>query len=263
MDLIKTIKRKIFNEFIDIIEWIVHTPETIIWHFYRNQAEIKNGAELIVREKQIAVLANNGQIGDIYPQGKYKLVPINMPIISTLKGWNYNFKSSFNVDIYFVNTKHFLNFRWDTEKPVKINDTEFGPIRMRALGSYSFHVQDNPIVFIRNVAGKDGRFTTDSITEQLRKFVFAKFTNYLTDSKIDTLKLVANLNEFSNDVTIALKDDFSDYGIDLIKFSVEKISLSEAIEAALDEHTNKNIVGKMVTYTQMHFNDSSQHVENN
>ena len=263
MGLIKKIKQKTFSELIDIIEWIVHTPETIIWRFSRYKADIKNGAQLIVRKDQIAVLASNGQLADIYQPGHYELTPFNMPITSTLKGWKYNFSSPFNVDVYFVNTKQFLNFSWGTENPIKINDPKFGPIRMRAFGSYCFRVQDDPIVFIRNVAGKDGKFTTDSVTEQMRKFVIAKFTNYLTESKIAALNLVANLNEFSNDVTIALKDDFSDYGIELTRFSIEKISLSEAVKAALDECTNKNVVGKMVTYTQMHFSDSPKDVVKN
>ena len=263
MGLIKKIKQKVFSELTEIIEWIVHTPETIIWRFSGNQAEIKNGAQLIVREKQIAVLAKNSQLADVYQQGNYKLIPINMPILSTLKGWKYNFSSSFKVDVYFVNTKQFLNFHWDTEKPIKINDPKFGAIRLRAFGSYSFRVQDDPIVFIRNVAGRDGKFTTDSVIEQLRKFVIAKFTNYLKETKIDALKLVTSLNEFSNDVTLALKKDFTNYGIELTKFSVENISLSETVKAVLDEQTSKSVVGKMVTYTQMHFTDSAKDTVNN
>ena len=263
MGIFKKIKQVLFDEFVEIIEWIVHTPETIIWRYSHAHANIKNGAQLIVRKEQVAVLINKGQIADVYEPGRYDLTTVNMPILSTLKGWNYDFSSPFKMDIYFVNTKEFLNFRWDTENPIMVCIPEFGPIRLRALGSYCFRVQDDPIVFIRKVAGTDGHFTTDSITEQLRKFVIAKFTDFLTESNIAAFKLATNLNELSNEATIALKDDFADYGIELTKFLVEKVSLPEAVEAALDYHSSKRVVGKMATYTQMHFTDSLKKEVNN
>lgn len=256
MSILKKIKQVVFDEFVELIEWIVHTPETIIWRFSLAHSNIKNGAQLIVRKEQVAVLVNKGQIADVYEPGHYELTSVNMPILSTLKGWNYGFNSPFKVDIYFVNTKEFLNFKWDTEKPIMVCIPEFGAIRLRAFGTYSFQVQNDPIVFIRKVAGTDGHFTTDSITEQLRKFVISKFTNYLTESSIAAIELASNLDELSNEATIALKKDFADYGIELKKFVVEKVSLPEAVEVALDEQTSKRVVGKIATYSQMHFTDS-------
>ncbi len=261
MGVLRKIKQLLFDEISEIIEWIVHTPETIIWCF--SHANIKNGAKLIVRKEQVAVLVNKGQIADVYEQGRYDLTTVNMPILSTLKGWKYGFTSPFKVDVYFVNTKEFLNFEWGTENPLLIHIPEFGAIRLRAFGSYSFRVQDDPIVFIRKIAGTDGKFTTESIIEQLRKFVIAKFTDYLTESNIAALKLTSNLNELSNEATFAMKNDFSEYGIELTKFIVEKVSLPKAVEIALDERSSKRIVGKMATYTQMHFTDSFKDVLTN
>ena len=263
MSLFRKIKQKAFSEFIDIIEWTDDTADTMIWRFPRYQAEIKNGAQLTVRETQVAVLVNEGQFADIYQPGRYELTTSNMPILTTLKGWKYGFNSPFKVDVYFVNTKQFLNLRWGTANPIMMRDPEFGPIRMRAFGSYCFRVEPDPIKFIRNVAGTDGNFTTESITEQLRNFVITKFTDYLAESKIAALDLAANLNEFSSELNIALKDDFSEYGIELTKFLIENISLPEAVEEALDKRTSMGVIGNMTTYTQMQFADSLKDAANN
>ena len=263
MGIFNKIKDKAFNEFIDIIEWTDDTADTMIWRFPRYQAEIKTGAQLTVRETQIAVLVNEGQFADVYQPGRYELTTSNMPILTTLKGWKYGFNSPFKVDVYFVNTKQFLNLRWGTSNPIMMRDPEFGPIRMRAFGSYCFRVEADPIKFIRNVAGTDGNFTTASVTEQLRNFVITKFTDYLAESKIAALDLAANLNEFSSELTIGLKSDFSDYGIELTKFLIENISLPEAVEEALDKRTSMGVIGDMTTYTQMQFADSLKDSANN
>ena len=263
MSLLRKIKQKAFSEFIDIIEWTDDTADTMIWRFPRYQAEIKNGAQLTVRETQIAVLVNEGQFADVFQPGRYELTTSNMPILTTLKGWKYGFNSPFKVDVYFVNTKQFLNLRWGTANPIMMRDPEFGPIRMRAFGSYCFRVQPDPIKFIRNVAGTDGNFTTESVTEQLRNFVITKFTDYLAESKIAALDLAANLNEFSSELNIALKNDFADYGIELTKFLIENISLPEAVEEALDKRTSMGVIGNMTTYTQMQFADSLKDAANN
>ena len=263
MGIFNKIKDKAFNEFIDIIEWTDDTADTMIWRFPRYQAEIKTGAQLTVRETQIAVLVNEGQFADVYQPGRYELTTSNMPILTTLKGWKYGFNSPFKVDVYFVNTKQFLNLRWGTSNPIMMRDPEFGPIRMRAFGSYCFRVEADPIKFIRNVAGTDGNFTTASVTEQLRNFVITKFTDYLAESKIAALDLAANLNEFSSELTIGLKGDFSDYGIELTKFLIENISLPEAVEEALDKRTSMGVIGDMTTYTQMQFADSLKDSANN
>jgi len=248
---------KLRAEFIDIIEWTDTTSDTILWRFPRFQSEIKNGAQLTVRETQVAVLVNEGQFADIYPPGRHELSTSNMPILTTLKGWKYGFNSPFKVEVYFVNTKQFLNMRWGTANPIMLRDPEFGPIRMRAFGSYCFRVDANdPTKFITNVAGTSGEFTTEGISEQLRNFVITKFTDYLASSKIAALDLASNLNEFSSSLNIALKDDFAEYGIEITKFLVENISLPEAVEQALDKRTSMGVIGNMGAYTQMQFADS-------
>lgn len=256
MGLFNKIKEKAFNEFIDIIEWLDDTQDTIIWRFPRYQSEIKHGAQLTVRESQVAVLVNEGQFADVFQPGRHELSTNNMPILTTIKGWKYGFNSPFKVDVYFVSTKQFLNLKWGTQNPIMMRDAEFGPIRLRAFGSYCFKVEADPTKFIRNVAGTDGNFTTDSIKDQLRNFVITKFTDHLAESKIAALDLAANLNEFSQGLTEQLKPDFSDYGIELTKFLVENISLPPAVEEALDKRTSMGVIGNMQQYTQMQFADS-------
>ncbi|MCL1974241.1 MAG: SPFH domain-containing protein [Bacteroidetes bacterium] len=251
------ILNKLRAEFIDIIEWTDQTSDTMIWRFPRYQAEIKNGAQLTVRESQVAILVNEGQFADIYPPGRHVLETNNMPILTTIMGWKYGFNSPFKVDVYFVNTKQFLNLRWGTPNPIMMRDPEFGPIRMRAFGSYCFRIDaKDPTKFITNVAGTSGEFTTEGISEQLRNFVITKFTDHLAESKIAALDMAANLNEFSGALCASLKDDFAEYGIELTKFLVENISLPEAVEQALDKRTSMGVIGNMGAYTQMQFADS-------
>lgn len=263
MALFNKIKQKAFGEFIDIIEWTDDTSDTMIWRFPRYNSEIKNGAQLTVRETQVAVLVNEGQFADVFQPGRHELTTSNMPILTTIRGWKYGFNSPFKVDVYFVNTKQFLNQRWGTANPIMMRDPEFGPIRLRAFGSYNFRVQGDPIPFIKNVAGTSGEFTTEGISEQLRNFVITKFTDYLGESKIAALDLAANMNEFSQELTIGLKDDFAEYGIELTRFLVENISLPEAVEEALDRRTSMGVIGNMTAYTQMQFADSLKDSANN
>jgi membrane protease subunit (stomatin/prohibitin family) len=238
MSIFKRAKQKTISEFIGIIEWNVVTADRMIWRFPRYQAEIKYGAQLTVRESQVVVLVNEGQFADVYKPGRYELTTRNMPILTNQRGWKHGFNSPFKVDIYFVNSKQFFNLRWGTANPIVMCDPDFGPIRVRAYGSYCFRVEPNPIRFIRNVAGTDGNFTIESVKEQLRNFVISKFTHYLGESRIAALDLATNLNEFSNELTLALKNDFSEYGIELINFKIENISLPEGVEEALDKKTN-------------------------
>ncbi len=263
MTFFNKLKQKAFAEFIDIIEWTDETTDTIIWRFPRYNSEIKNGAQLTVRETQIAILVNEGKFADVFQPGRYELTTANMPILTTMRGWKYGFNSPFKVDVYFVNTKQFLNQRWGTANPIMMRDPEFGPIRIRAFGSFNFKVQPDPIPFIQNVAGTSGEFTTEGISDQLRNFVITKFTDYLGESQIAALDLAANLNEFSEELTVALKDDFAEYGIELTRFLIENISLPEAVEEALDKRTSMGVIGNMTAYTQMQFADSLKDAANN
>src|SRR5574344_2648789 len=133
---------KLRGEFIDIIEWIDDSNDTMVYRFERYQNEIKNGAKLTVREGQVAVFINEGQLADVFQPGMYTLNTQNLPILATLKGWKYGFNSPFKAEVYFVSTKQFVDLKWGTPNPVMLRDPEFGPIRIRAFGNYSIQVTD-------------------------------------------------------------------------------------------------------------------------
>lgn len=246
------------NEFIDIIEWVDDTQDTIVWKFPRYQNAIKTGAQLTVRESQVAVLVNEGQFADVFQPGRYELTTKNMPILTTLMGWKYGFNSPFKVDIYFVNTKQFLDQKWGTKNPIMLRDPEFGPIRIRAFGSFCFKVQNDPKKFITSVSGTNSNFTTEGIAEQIRNFIITRFTDAVAESKIPVLDMAANLNEYSEKIQEIIKPSADGYGLDLTQFLVENISLPEAVQEALDRRSSMGIIGKenMGAYTQMQFADS-------
>ncbi|MGI6321321.1 MAG: SPFH domain-containing protein [Bacteroidales bacterium] len=248
--------RKLKGELIDIIEWVDSSNDTIIWKFPRYENEIKNGAKLTVRESQVAIFVNKGQIADVFQPGLHTLSTDNMPILTTLQGWKYGFNSPFKVDIYFVSTRQFTNRKWGTKNPIMLRDAEFGPIRLRAFGSYCFKIQDDASIFFKTIAGTNPEFRTEDIEDQLRNLILTRFTDFLAESKIPALDLAANYNELSQDISDIIANDFSEYGIDITKFLVENISLPEEVEKALDKRTSMGVVGDLNKYTQFQFADS-------
>lgn len=256
MKLLKNLGQKIFKRSIDLIEWVVHTPKTVLWHFAPYGAYFTNGALLRVRKEQVAVLVSNGKFADIYQPGEYKLTASNMPILTTMKGWKRNFDSPFKMDVYFVCTKHFTDMPWVAKQPVLMNDKEFGPIHINASGTFNFRVNHNPIVFIRNVRGTDGYVSTNGILEQLHNFVVEKFADYLSESNVAEFDFKTDLKQFSNQFRNAMKNSFLEYGIELNSFSVENIALPDVVKVALYKKTSKHTIGNMTTYTEMKFDDS-------
>jgi membrane protease subunit (stomatin/prohibitin family) len=247
---------KLTNEFIDVIEWIDPTNDTMVWRFPRYNNEIKNGAKLIVRESQAAILINEGQMGDIFSMsGTFELTTQNMPILTTLKSWKYGFNSPFKAEVYFFNTKQFTNLKWGTKNPIMLRDPEFGPVRLRAFGSYAMRITD-PAKFMTEIVGTDGEFTTDEINEQLRNVIISRFTDTLGESKIPILDLVSNYDDLSKFVTEKIADDFDQYGLKVTKFLVENISLPPEVEAALDKKSSMGIIGNLQQYTQFQMANS-------
>ena len=240
---------KLKAEFIDIIEWTDDTTNTMVWRFPRFQNEIKYGAKLTVRESQQAVFVNEGQIADVYKPGLYTLTTQNMPILTTLRGWKYGFDSPFKAEIYFVNTKNFTDQKWGTKNPIMLRDAEFGPIRLRAFGTYAIRISDAG-KFIQEIAGTQAHFTTDEVTEQLRNLVITRFSDAVAESKIPILELAANYDELSKFIQGKINPEFNEYGIELTKFLVENISLPVEVEQALDKRSSMGILGNLSQYAQ-------------
>jgi membrane protease subunit (stomatin/prohibitin family) len=248
---------KMRAEFIDIIQWLDPTNNTMVHRFERFQNEIKNGAKLTVRESQVAVFINEGQIADMFKPGLYTLTTENLPILTTLKGWKYGFNSPFLAEVYFVNTKQFTDLLWGTPNPVMLRDPEFGPIRIRANGNYAMQIAD-PALFIKTIAGTDGNFTTESISNQLRNVAVTRFTDAIGESKIPVLDMASNFDEISKFCENKMKPEFLEYGIELVKFLVASITLPENVEAALDKRSSMGIIGDMSKFTQFQIAESME-----
>ena len=240
---------KIKGELIDIIEWLDPSDNTILHRFERYNNEIKYGAKLVVRESQVAVFINEGQVADVFQPGTHTLETQNMPVLTTLKGWKYGFHSPFKAEVYFCNTKNFTDQKWGTKNPIMMRDAEFGVVRIRAFGNYAMKVKD-AVKFIREIAGTDSSFTTDKITEQLKNIIITRFTDILGTSKIPVLDLASNYDELSKFIFDRINPEFLEYGIELTKFLVENISLPPAVEEAMDKRTSMGVVGNLNAFTQ-------------
>ncbi len=240
---------KLKGELIDIIEWTDDSNDTLVYRYERYGNEIKYGAKLVVREGQAAVFVNQGQLADVFKPGMYTLETGNLPILSTIMGWKYGFESPFKAEVYFVNTRWFTDLKWGTKNPIMMRDPEFGPVRLRAFGTYTIRVTD-PGTFIKDIVGTDAHFTTTEITNQLRNLIITRFTDLLGEAKIPILDLASNYNEFSEFATNQLKPEFETYGLEVAKLLVENISLPKAVEEALDRRSSMGVIGNMGQYTQ-------------
>ncbi len=240
---------KLRGEFIDIIEWTDASNDTMVFRFERYGNEIKHGARLTVRESQAAVFVNEGRIADVFPPGMYALETANLPILSTLQGWAHGFQSPFKAEVYFVNTKLFTDLKWGTKNPIMLRDAEFGPLRLRAFGTYVIRVTD-PAQLIREITGTDGHFTTDEISDQLRDLLVARFANVLATCNIPALDLSAHYTALSTVAIKAIAPEFAQYGIQLSACYIENISFPPEVEEALDRRTSMGVVGNLQAYTQ-------------
>jgi membrane protease subunit (stomatin/prohibitin family) len=237
------------NELIDIIEWLDDGRDTMVWRYPRYDNEIKHGAKLIVREGQAAAFVSEGRLADVFQPGTYTLTTQNLPILAKLKGWSYGFESPFKSEVYFVSTRTFTDRKWGTKNPIMMRDPEFGPVRLRAFGSFVVRVSD-PATFLRQVVGTNGRFTVDQIGEQLRDMVVSRFADVLGESRLPVLDLASNYDELGKFITTRIHDDFNPFGMEIVRLLVENISLPAEVEQALDKRTSMGIIGNLNAYTQ-------------
>ncbi len=232
---------KLRGEFIDIIEWLDESNDTIVYRFERYQNEIKNGAKLTVREGQVAVFINEGQIADVFKPGMYTLNTQNLPVLSTLKGWKYGFDSPFKAEVYFVSTRNMTAQKWGTKNAITLSDQRFGMLEIRAFGTYVIKVDDAPL-FIKEIVGTDGHFTTDEIAEQLKSMIVTRFTDAVGESGFPVEAFAANMNELSDFVDKVIAPEFGQYGLELTKFLVENVSMPEEIKKEIFELSRLNAI---------------------
>jgi membrane protease subunit (stomatin/prohibitin family) len=216
MSFFDKVKEAAMNQFIEVIEWLDDSGNTILYRFPVYQQEIKNGAQLIVRESQTAVFVFEGQVADVFTPGRYTIDGGNTPILSKLGAWKYGFNSPMKSEVYFVNTKQFTDMKWGTANPIMLRDADFGIVRLRAFGAYSLRVAD-PAMFIKEVAGTNAHFQTEDIDEQLKRGIVTEFSDAIGEMKIPALDLAAQYKELGEAIRAKINEDFSTYGLQVTK----------------------------------------------
>jgi len=243
MDFIK-------KQFIDIIEWTDDSRDTLSFRFPDEDKEIKNGAQLIVRESQMAQFVYLGQFGDTFSPGKYALTTDNIPILSDLKGWKYGLESPFKADVYYVVTRLFTGNKWGTANPVMMRDADFGIVRLRAYGTYDFRVVDVK-KFLKEVAGTDDHFRLDEFNDTMRSRIVSVFTDALASAKIPALDVASRYGELGGALLPLINPAIGDkYGLEMTAFIVENVSVPAEVEAAIDKRSSMAAVGNLNDYVK-------------
>jgi membrane protease subunit (stomatin/prohibitin family) len=238
------------TQFIEIIEWTDDSRDTLSYRFPDDDKEIKNGAQLIVRESQSVQFVYLGQFGDLFGPGKYALTTENIPILTRLKGWKYGFHSPFKADVYYLTTRLFTGNKWGTSNPVMIRDQDFGIVRVRAFGTYDFHIVDAP-KFLKEVAGTDNHFRLDEFADVMRSRIVSVFSDALATAKVPVLDVATRYNELGEAllplINPALKEK---YGLEMPTFVVENVSVPQEVEEAIDKRASMAAVGNLNDYVK-------------
>ncbi len=255
MGILDKVKEAALNQFIEVIEWLDDSGNTILYRFPVAGQEIKNEAQLIVRESQVAVFVFEGQVADVFTPGRYTIDGGNTPILSKLGAWKYGFNSPFKSEVYFVNTKQFTDMKWGTANPIMLRDADFGIVRLRAFGAYSMRVSE-PQTFIKEVAGTNAHFQTEDIDTQLKRAIVTEFSDAIGEMKIAALDLASQYKEMGEAIRAKINEDFKSYGLEVTKFYVENISLPEEVEKALDKRSSMGALGDASKYMQFQAADA-------
>ena len=250
------------GQLIDVIEWTDSSNDTMVYKYDMNGKEIMMGAQLTVRESQVAIFVNEGQLADVFQPGRYELSTSNMPIMTALKAWKFGFNSPFKSDVYFINTKQFLDLKWGTSNPVMMRDAEFGMIRLRAFGIYSFRVTD-PEAFLKEVFGTSSLFTVDGVEGQIKRTLVSGLSDAIAETKIPALDLAANYDELANYAIQAINPKIAPLGLGLTSFVIENISLPEEVEKSMDKRTSMGVLGDLNKYTQYQAAEAMREAANN
>ena len=230
------------KQFIDILQWTEDANGTLVWRFPMAEMEIQNGASLVVRESQIAVFVNEGQVADVFGPGTYKLTTQTLPVLTYLKNWDKLFESPFKSDVYFFSTRQQVDQKWGTPQPVTVRDAEFGAVRIRAFGNYAYRVAD-PKKFHTEISGTREAYTVQDLDGQLRGLIMQQISVAIAQSKIPFLDLAANQLLFAQALSQALNPAMEGYGLKLEAMTVQSISLPEELQKVLDQKIGMGMVG--------------------
>jgi membrane protease subunit (stomatin/prohibitin family) len=237
------------KQFIDVIEWVEPEDGILAYQYPMQDREIQNSGKLTVRESQAAVFVNEGKVADAFMPGLYTLTTRTLPILTYLQNWDKAFKSPFKSDVYFFSTRLQTNQHWGTQNPITIRDKEFGAVRLRAFGIYSYHLM-NPKEFYTKVSGTRDVYRVEDLEGQLRNTIVGRITDTFASSNVPFLDMAANQVALSEKIAAQLKPAFTDLGLSLDSFVVENLSLPDELQKVLDQRISMNMVGDMGRYTQ-------------
>lgn len=238
------------GELLEIIEWNDDSRDTLSYRFPDEDKEIKNGAQLIVRESQVVQFVAAGKYADAYSPGKYTLTTENIPILSTILGWKYGFNSPFKCDVYYVNTRLFTGNKWGTSNPVMMRDKDFGVVRLRAFGTYDFRIVDVP-KFLKEVAGTDQNFRIDEFADTMRSRMVSMFTDALATAQVPALDVASRYSEMGDALLPIINPAMvSKYGIEITSFVLENVSVPPEVEQAIDKRAGMSVVGNLNDYVK-------------
>ena len=237
------------KQFIDVIQWTDPQEDVLVWRFPMQDQEIQTGAQLTVREAQMALIVDEGKAADAFGPGLHKLTTRNLPLLTNLKHWDKLFESPFKTDVYFFNTKLQLGRKWGTAQPITIRDKEFGIVSVRAFGMYSYKIA-NPTLFFKEVSGVCSQYTGHAMEEQARNLIITSLSALFGNSNIPFIDMAANQVELSKQMADTMKPAFESFGLELENFAVESITLPENLQKRLDERISMGIIGDMNRYTQ-------------
>ena len=237
------------KQFIDVIEWVEPEDGILAYQYPMQDREIQNGGKLTVRESQAAVFVNEGKVADAFMPGLYTLTTQTLPILTYLQNWDKAFKSPFKSDVYFFSTRLQTNQHWGTQNPITIRDKEFGAVRLRAFGIYSYHLM-NPKEFYTKVSGTRDVYRVEDLEGQLRNTIVGRITDTFAGSNVPFLDMAANQVALSEKIATQMKPAFTELGLSLDSFVVENLSLPEELQKVLDQRISMNMVGDMGRYTQ-------------
>ena len=255
--MMSRIERKIMGlidylktQFLEIIQWEDDSRDTISWRYPDLDKEIKRGAQLIVRESQVAQFIYLGQFGDTFGPGKHSLTTDNIPILSTLKGWKYGLESPFKADVYFVNTRLFTGNKWGTANPVMLRDQDLGVVRVRAYGTYDFKVVD-PKLFLKEVAGTDDNFRIDEFADTMRSRIVSLFSDAIASAKLPVFEVASRYQELGDALLPVINPIVTaKYGLEIPSFIVENVSVPPEVEQAIDKRSSMTAIGNLNDYVK-------------
>jgi membrane protease subunit (stomatin/prohibitin family) len=239
----------IAKQWIDVIEWVEPEEGILAYRYPMQDREIQNGGKLTVRDSQAALFVNEGKVADAFGPGLYTLTTQTLPILTYLKNWDKAFKSPFKSDVYFFSARIQTDQHWGTQNPITIRDKEFGAVRLRGFGIYSYHVNDAK-TFYSKISGTRDIYRVPDLEGQLRNTIIAKMTDAFAASQVPFLDMAANQGALAEKISETLKPSFTDYGLTLDSFVVENLSLPEELQKVLDQRISMNVLGDMGKFTQ-------------